>query len=340
MSEPLVEVVRGSLVEAIHRGDLAVVDSSGTLRASVGDPRGKITYWRSAAKPFQALALISSGAAERWGLSTQDLALIAGSHNGEPVHAEQASALLRKIGGELADLACGALPPLDPQAAADLLRRHEQPTALHNNCSGKHLGMLALATHLSADRHGYQSPRHAVQAVISEAISDFSSVQEDEMVIGIDGCGVPCFGTSVYHLGLAFARLMDPGSLGEPFAGAARDIRAAMTAHPYLVAGRGRLDTDLMRGAAADGLVAKGGASGVQCVGLPGGLGLAIKIEDGFMGPPPAPGGAVTIAALHQFGVLDEAQVTSLSTHARPLLRNVAGQVVGDMRPRFTLGEP
>ncbi|MDQ3306765.1 MAG: asparaginase [Actinomycetota bacterium] len=336
MSEPLVEVVRGSVIEAIHRGDLAIVDSSGALLASVGDPRTKFTYWRSAAKPFQALPLITSGAAERWGLSSQDLALVAGSHNGEPVHQQQASGLLRKIGADLADLVCGAHPPLEPQAAADLLRQGEDPTALHNNCSGKHLGMLALATHLSADRGDYQLPHHRVQTAISETISVFSGVQEDAVAIGIDGCGVPTFGTSIYHLALAFARLLDPSSLSGRLPGAAEGIRSAMTANPYLVAGRGRLDTDLMQ-TAGGGLVAKGGASGVECVGLPGGVGLAVKIEDGATGPPPAPGGVVTTAALLQFGFLDEAQAISLSAHARPLLRNVAGQVVGKVRPVFDL---
>lgn len=337
MSEPLVEVVRGSVVEAIHRGDIAIVDSQGRLRGSVGDPVGKITYWRSAAKPFQAMPLIHSGAAARWGLCSEDLALVAGSHNGETTHVDQARALLRKIGGDVTDLACGAHPPLEPQAAAELLRRGEEPTALHNNCSGKHIGMLASAKQLSTDHLGYQSQGHPVQEAILETICGFCDVQDDAVAIGIDGCGVPCFGTSLYHMALAFARLMDPGGGSQPYAGAAHDIREAMTAHPYLVAGRGRLDTDLMQVRGAGGLVAKGGASGVECVGLSGGLGLAIKIEDGSMGPPPAPGGVVAITTLQQLGVFDEAQVASLSTHARPLLRNVAGQVVGEVRPAFEL---
>ena len=336
MSEPLVEVVRAGVVEALHRGDLAVVDSTGTLRASVGDPVGKITYWRSAAKPFQALPLIYSGAAARWDLSERDLALIAGSHNGEKIHVDQAAALLAKIGCELDDLLCGAHLPLEPHAAAELLRSGQEPNALHNNCSGKHIGMLALARHLGADRLGYQSPDHPVQAAIMEAICGFSGVPNGTIAIGIDGCGVPCFGTSVYHLAWAFARLMDPRAVNRPYAGAARDLHAAMTAHPYLVAGRGRLDTDLMQ-VGVTGLIAKGGASGVHCVGLSGGVGLAIKIEDGSTGPPPAPGGVAAIAALHQLKILDEAQVTLLSTHARPLLRNVSGQVVGEVRSRFDL---
>ncbi len=336
MSEPLVEVVRANLVEVIHRGVVAVVDSTGTLRASVGDPVGKITYSRSAAKPFQALPLIHTGAADRWHLSAPDLALIAGSHNGEPVHTEQAAGLLSKIGCDLSELSCGAHPPLEPQAAAALLRRQEEPTALHNNCSGKHIGMLALAKHLGVDPRGYESPGHPAQASILEAISRFSGVQKDAVTIGIDGCGVPCFGTSLYAMALAFARLMEPREESQPYAFAAQGIRTAMAAHPYLVAGLGRFDTDLMQ-AGVDGLVAKGGASGVQCVGLPGGLGLAIKMEDGSTGPPPAPGAVVTIAVLDQLGILDADQVSALAAHGQPLLHNVSGQVVGRARPVFDL---
>ena len=336
MSEPLVEVVRADLVEVIHRGDVAVVDSTGTLRASVGDPVGKITYSRSAAKPFQALPLIHTGAADRWHLTAPDLALIAGSHNGEPVHTEQAAALLDKIGCDLSDLICGAHPPLESQAAAALLRGHEEPTTLHNNCSGKHIGMLALAKHLGVDPRGYQTPGHPVQTAILEAISRFSGVRQESVTIGIDGCGVPCFGTSLYSMALAFARLMEPREGSQPYAGSARGIRTAMAAHPYLVAGLGRFDTDLMQ-AGVDGLVSKGGASGVQCVGLPGGLGLAIKIEDGAMGPPPAPGAVVTIAILEQLGILDPDQVSALAAHGQPILHNVSGQVVGQAQPIFEL---
>ncbi|CAN5127791.1 asparaginase [soil metagenome] len=336
MSEPLVEVVRAGVVDAIHRGDLALVDSGGRLLASVGDPVGKITYWRSAAKPFQALPLLFTGAADRWGLGQEELALIAGSHNGERIHVDLAAAVLSKIGCEVADLVCGVHPPLSPQAASDLQRGNEEPTVLHNNCSGKHIGMLALAQHLGVDRLGYQSAGHPVQEAILGAICQFSDVCSDAVSIGIDGCGVPCFGTSLYSLALAFARLMDPRELSKTCAGAGLDIRTAMAAHPYLVAGDGRLDTDLMQ-AAAGGLIAKGGAAGVQCVGLPGGFGLAIKIEDGATGPPPSPGAVVAVAALHQLGMLDQAQVSALGRHARPVLRSVSGQVVGEVRPVFDL---
>lgn len=240
MSEPLVEVVCGCLVDAIHRGDLTVVDSDGNLRASVGDPRGKIAYSRSAAKPVQALPLISSGAAERWGFTPRDLALVAGSHNGEPVHVSHASALLAKVGGNVGDLTCGTHLPLDPDSAADVLRGQEQVSPLHNNCSGKHIGMLALAAHLGATRVGYTSADHPVQAAILDAVCSFSALEPDAVMIGTDGCGVLCYGTSVYHLALAFARLMNPVGVSERYAEAAHGIRAAMAGGPRPTARRGR----------------------------------------------------------------------------------------------------
>lgn len=336
MSKSLVEATRASIVDSIHRGDVAVVDSDGKLRASTGDPVQKIAYWRSAAKPFQALAVVHSGAAERWGFSPEELALVAGSHNGEQVHTEQASALLAKIDGDLTDLVCGAHPPLDPSAAAALVRRGEEPTALHNNCSGKHIGMLALAKHLTGDRLDYHVPDHPVQLAILRVICDFAGLEAGSVALGIDGCGVPCFGTSVYHLAAAFASLMRPAGITEAYSQAALAVRTAMYAHPHLVGGRDRFDTDLMQ-TAASGLVAKGGAGGVACVGLTDGVGLAIKIEDGAMGPPPAPGPVVVVAALQQLGLLDGNQASSLSRHGRPLVRNVAGAVVGEFRPVFEL---
>jgi len=331
----IVEVTRGALVESRHVVHVAVAHADRGVVTACGD-RTMVSFVRSAIKMFQALPLAEDGVIARWGLTTEEVALCTASHNAEPFHVAAAQSILAKAGVTVDALACGPHPPMFGPAASELERVGIAPGRIHNNCSGKHLGMLALATHLSADRGDYQLPHHRVQTAISETISVFSGVREDAVAIGIDGCGVPTFGTSIYHLALAFARLMDPSSLSGRLPGGAEGIRSAMTANPYLVAGRGRLDTDLMQ-TAGGGLVAKGGASGVECVGLPGGVGLAVKIEDGATGPPPAPGGVVTTAALLQFGFLDEAQAISLSAHARPLLRNVAGQVVGKVRPVFDL---
>ncbi|MDQ3733146.1 MAG: asparaginase, partial [Actinomycetota bacterium] len=256
------------------------------------------------------------------------------SHNGEPIHVKQATAVLEKIGCQPSDLACGTHPPLSPQAAVELWQTGAEPSVLHHNCSGNHIGMLALAEHLGSQRSAYMTPGHPVQNAILEAIGAFAGLAIADVLVGIDGCGVPCFGTSVYHLALAFARLMEPDHLGPAWAAAAHEIRTAMAANPYLIAGQGRLDTDLMQSA---DVIAKGGASGAQCIGLPGGVGIALKIEDGSTGPPPSPGAVATIAALQQLGVLDPVQVAALSAHGQPVLRCSTGQIAGDVRPVFEL---
>jgi L-asparaginase II len=334
MSDRLVELVRGGLVDEIHRGDLAVVAADGELRFAVGHPRDRIAFWRSSAKPFQAMPLIASGAAARLGLEPEDVALIAASHGGEPIHVERVRSLLERAGHSVADLRCGAHEPLDAVAAHELTRRGEQPSALHNNCSGKHAGMLALADQLDVPFAGYRLPGHPVQLAMTENVARFAGLRPDELVVALDGCGVPCFGISVYRMALAFARLMTPpedipGSLSD----AAAVVREGMMEAPYLVAGRERLDTDLMR-ALPRAIVSKGGAGGVQCIGLPGGIGLALKLEDGAS--PPVPGIAA-LEALRQLGVLDDAAWSSLAHHARPEIRSVAGERAGEARAVFAL---
>ncbi|MDP8958832.1 MAG: asparaginase [Actinomycetota bacterium] len=339
MSQPLVEVVRGPLVEAVHQGDLAVVDASGRLLASVGDPQSKVAYWRSSAKPFQSMPLVYGGAARRWGLTPEDLALCCGSHNGEPVHTDRVAALLERLGLTAEDLACGAHPPLNGEAAAALLHADMAPTALHNNCSGLHAGMLATARHLEAPVEGYESPGHPVQQEILANVCRFTGLRREEVLIGVDGCAAPCYGLSIYHMALAYARLMEPRGLPDAGADASGTIRDSMMAHPHLVAGRGRLDTDLMR-VGRGALVAKGGASGVQCVAIAGGLGLALKVEDGAGGPPSPgrPTSVATVEALRQLRVLDEAQAAQLDDHARPAIVTFSGRHVGEVRPAFRLG--
>lgn len=337
MNVPLVEVTRGRLADAIHVGALAIVDADGTMLASAGDPAGTVAYLRSAAKPFQAMCVASSGAGRRWRFSPEDMALIAGSHNGEPVHVARARALLTRIGMEPGDLACGTHPPLDPVTRSELLRGGAEPTVLHNNCSGKHIGMLALARQLGAPPAGYSDRRHPVQQMITESLCRFVGLEPGDLIVGVDGCGVPCFGLSVRRMAMAFARLMKPGRAAAADACAARTVRSAMMSHPYLVAGRDRLDTALMT-AGRGALLAKGGAGGVQCVGIAGGLGLAVKALDGADAFSPArPAGVAAVEALRQLGALDEAQAGMLGSYTQRPLRNLLGEAVGQVRPVFRL---
>lgn len=279
------------------------MNSTGKMLASVGDPVGKVTYWRSAAKPFQALGLISTGAADRFQLTAQDLALAAGSHNGEVVHTDQASGLMSQIGCQLSDLVYGAHPPGGFHWTRRQPRNYSAGTRARRHCTttarASTSGCWRLPSTCAPIGGDTRTRSTRVQSAIVQTVADFSDTEE--IVLGVDGCGIPCLGTSVYAVALAFARLMDPQGAAQPHSAAAGAIRSAMSVHPYLVAGRGRLDTDLML-ALPDGLISKGGAAGVQCVGLPGGIGLAVKMEDGSSGPPPNPGAVATLAVLHERG--------------------------------------
>lgn len=335
MSVPLVEGSRGPLVETVHRGDLAVVDADGRSRFSAGEPLAKRAFMRSSAKPLQAMPIVYTGAAERWGFDDADLAIFCASHNGEPVHTERVERVLGRIGLGPEHLRCGVHPPLDAVRAREMRAAGEAPTVLHSNCSGKHAGMLALALHLGADPSGYLEPGHPVQREVIANVARMAGVEPADIALGVDGCGVPCFGITVFEAALAFARLANPGSLGEPYRAAAVRVRDAMRSNPYLIAGRGRFDTDVMT-TARGRVVSKGGASGVHCIAVDGGTGVAVKIEDG--GSPPYSQAAVAaIEALRQLGTLDGAALAALGHHARPVIRNVAGRDVGGARPVFTL---
>src|SRR3569832_1537570 len=190
IAEPLVEGKRGSITESRHRGHIVVVDAQGNLIASLGAPEN-VTYLRSSAKPLQAIPLLITGAADHFGFTDREVALACGSHNGEPIHTELAASMLKKIGLTPEALHCGAHEPYGTEAALALRARGEQPNALHNNCSGKHAGMLAVARHLGAPIENYESPENPVQKAVADVVSQFSGVAVTDMAVGIDGCTVP-----------------------------------------------------------------------------------------------------------------------------------------------------
>lgn len=328
----LVESTRGGLVEEVQRGHLAIVDAKGTSRASLGEPRTAVTYWRSSAKPFQSMTLVTSGAAASFGFESEDLAICSASHTGEAVHTARVAHVLALAGNEPRDLACGTHPPLDRVTAAALQRSGTEPNVLHSNCSGKHAGMLALARHLGAPAEGYRRPDHPVQRLILETVCRFTGLEAHEFVMGVDGCGVPTFGLSVERMALAFATLMRPDDLPESDQRAAATVRGAMTAHPHLVGGTGRADTDLMR-IAGGRILMKGGASGVLCAGVEGGIGIAVKLESG----PERVTAPIVIEALRLLDVLSTKELDELAPHAHPAVRNVSGDIVGETRIAFTL---
>ncbi len=322
-----VEVLRGERPESWHRVRLCVTDADGGVRLSVG-PVDEPVFPRSAVKPFQALPLVASGAADAFALGEAEIALACASHSGEPEHVERVRGWLARIGAGPAELACGAHPPLDPEVAAALLKSGQDPTPLHNNCSGKHAGMLTLARHLGVPSDGYLHPHHPVQRAIFDILRELTG-EPLQQPPGIDGCGVPTWPISLRSLARAAARFATGAGITAATAEAARRILRACRKHPHLVAGSGRPCTRIIP-RLAEGMV-KAGAEGVYLAILPEiGCGLALKVEDG--GGRAAP--VALLAALDALGLIGGAAGEALADLRSPIVRNHAGIEVGRIRPR------
>jgi L-asparaginase II len=270
-------LTRSGLEESHHRGSYCVF-ADGRVARSRGDIAVPV-YLRSAAKPFQAVAVVESGALERFGITEEELALIAASHSSSPKHAETAASILRKAGEGPELLRCGGHRPIDSKVAEDYVRRGIRPGRLEDNCSGKHAGMIAAAKALGADPRAYAEPTHPVQRRNLETLALFADVPAPAIRIGVDGCAVPSFALGLEAAARSIARYATPE--GHPKAAAAKRVAKAMLAYPEMVGGPGRFDTEVMR--AAEGrLLVKSGAEGVMVVGVLGArMGIAAKIDDG-----------------------------------------------------------
>lgn len=313
-----VEQVRGGVVETVHEVHVAVVNSSGGLVARAGDPE-LMTFWRSAAKPFQALPLVADGAADRFGLTSEELALACASHSSEPPQLARVRELLGKIGCSERDLLCGPHPPLSDRVAQDYQTRGVRLTAIYSNCSGKHAGMLALARHHGWPTEFYTRLEHPVQQRCLAEASRWSDVPVAEIKTAVDGCGVVCFGLPLKNMALAYARLGPDAGSSHP----ASRIVAAMLRHPELIAGEGRPCTEMMR-AHPGRVITKVGAEGVYCALLPQErLGVALKVTDGH-----AVASALAMAAvLEELGLRPRPPALT----ARPNV-NTRGETVGELR--------
>jgi L-asparaginase II len=276
----LVEVMRGAIVESRHAGAVAIADATGKLALALGDVERPI-YPRSAVKALQAILLIESGAADAFKLGDAELAVACASHSGDRVHIEAVRNLLRSAGLDESYLACGAHWPVSEEAFRDLMRRRARPLPIHNNCSGKHAGMLAACVHLGFDPRSYERANHPVQVAIAGIISETCGIALSRDDAGVDGCSVPTWALPLAALAQGFARFGSGALLPATRARAASRLAQACFARPDLVAGEGRFDTIAMR-ALAPALFVKGGAEGVHCAALPGlGLGIALKVDDG-----------------------------------------------------------
>lgn len=318
------EVTRGTMVESRHRAAIAVVDATGRVVFQTGDVDQPV-YPRSAIKPLQALPLLETGAADAFSLSESEIALACASHGGEPRHTQTVAAWLDRIGCSVDDLECGVHLPYHEPTAQGLLRNGEPATALHNNCSGKHMGFLTLARHLNVPTKGYIRYEHPVQQRILGALESMTGLELGAAPRGIDGCGIPVVAIPLGNMALAMARLVDPSDQPDARQAACARIVKAMAADPFMVAGSGRFCTRVME-AVSDRAVIKTGAEGVYCGSLrEEGLGIALKVDDGTTRAAEAAMGAV----LRRFGIIGAAEAGLLD---QPIT-NRAGLRVGEVRP-------
>lgn len=345
---PVVNVYRGGVVESIHYGSVAVVDSAGRLLASVGDPAFP-TFIRSAAKPFQILPLLRAGGIRRYDLTPQEIAIMCASHGGEPHHVATVGGLLRRRELDESDLVCPAHPPYDEKARIELEQSGEQPTALHNNCSGNHTALLLGSEIRDLPSGVYHEMASPIQLDVLENLAEFAGLEPAEIDRGIDGCGVPAFRMSLFRAALAYARLAersydDDSWLHEE----CRAIFEAMTGYPEYVAGGWSMTTPLVRQLGGH-VLGKEGAEGFYAMALDASssravhetcesdgdemVGIALKISDGSSERSRNP---VVLRTLQLLGVPIDFN-DELNGHIDPILRNLAGEPVGEARAEFEL---
>lgn len=349
--QPLFEVTRGQLVESVHYGSIAVVDSKGKLIASYGDPQ-TVAFLRSSAKPFQALPFVERGGMEYFQFTPRELSLACASHEGSNMHVQAVIALQNKVGVEESSLQCGMHMPGDVDELKSLIVHKQEPRTNHNNCSGKHTAMLAHAKMRGLPLEDYLDINHPIQQDILASLAEMCLLTVDQIRLGIDGCSAPNFAVPLYNAAYGFARLCDPNELSEPRASSCRKITSAMTSYPEMVSGYGEFDEQLMKTGEGK-IVCKRGAEGYQIVGiLPGtlgpdsaGIGITVKVSDGDASrlgsglesinrvrP------AVVVEILRQLGALSSKQEQALAAFGpEQSIMNHRGLVTGISRPVFTL---
>jgi len=277
----LVEVTRGGIVESQHRGAFCVVNAKGDVVLSQGDVEQAV-FPRSSIKAIQALGLIESGAADRFDFNSEEIAIACASHGGEVAHVGVVKSMLNKMGLDKDMLQCGAHWPMHEPAGRHLAMEGETPTTLHNNCSGKHAGFLAVLKQLKITPKGYCEPDHPLQQSIQAAMEDICEVDLSLAPIGIDGCSIPTWALPLKNLALGFSKYAAPkGRVNVERENAITRIKDAVFAAPFMVAGTDRYCSRLMQ--AFEGRVfVKVGAEGVFCAFVPErGLGIAVKCDDG-----------------------------------------------------------
>lgn len=350
---PLFELTRGNIVESIHFGAIAVVDSKGTLLYSYGDTQ-LVAFLRSSAKPFQALPFFERGGPGTFNLTIKEQALICASHEGSDEHVRTAESIQAKAGIKESDLQCGIHMPGDAVAYKALIAHNEAPTQNRNNCSGKHSGMLAHAKMRGLPLNTYLEITHPVQKDILSGFAEMCNYSEEKVEVGVDGCSAPNFAVPLYNSALAFARLCDPWEMQAARSNACQEITSAMSGYPEMISGYNEFDCRLMQSGKGR-IICKRGAEGFQAIGLmPGmlgagspGIGITFKVSDGDLlfrtlniEPLNRVRPAVTLEILRQIGALSIQQSKELADFGPTLpIKNHRGILVGESRPVFTLNK-
>lgn len=323
----MVEIYRGEVLENVHRGSLCVVDEQGKVICSAGDI-DRMCYPRSTLKYIQQLPLLESGAFAHYGFTLQELAVMCGSHNGESQHLALVRKILNKIGLDESHLQCGAHPPACAADLEALYSEHKKPSAIHNNCSGKHAGFLAYAQYIGADTATYLQREHPLQQAIMQATAEVYDYPQDDFYIGIDGCSAPNFAMPVYQHAMGYKNLVSTKRFSEKRRRSLEMIVRAVSENPFMVAGTGRYCTDLMQLCGSE-LVAKAGADGVFGLALKSRkIGLFIKIDDGKMSAQYH----VAQKFVEKTGLFNPQILQKLKPYRQGELKNYAGKVTGNIR--------
>ncbi len=284
MNPVLVEVYRNNVLESFHRGAICVVDKEGKIIFSEGDVN-QICYPRSAMKFLQVLPLIELGGIERFNFTLEEIAIMCGSHNAEPDHLRVVNSILSKIGLDKNRLSCGSQYPTSKKDADELIKKNEKPQHIHNNCSGKHAGFLALCVLLNKSVEDYINPNHPIQLLIMDACAEMYEYPKEKMITALDGCSAPIFSVPIYNQAIGYKNLVYPHQFSEQRKVACKIVIDAITQYPFMVAGSKRYCTDLMN-ITAPKIIGKTGAEGIFCLGLTEQkVGVCIKIDDGKMLP-------------------------------------------------------
>ncbi len=347
--QPILELTRGHMVESTHFGSIVVVDSTGKLLHSYGDPCG-VAFLRSSAKPFQALPFVERGGVEQFNFTQSELSISCASHETAQIHLDTVKAMQLKIGLQENDLQCGTHLPGDASMLKKIIQQNIKPTSNFNNCSGKHTAMLAHAKMRGLPLDTYLDINHPIQQDILETFAEMCGVEKEKVELGVDGCSAPNFAVPLFNAALGMARLCDPQTLSESRAAACRKITSAMTTHPEMISNYGEFDCELMK--VGEGkIVTKRGAEGFQIVGLmPGvygenGVGIAFKITDGDasrmndeLEPSTRVRPATTLEILRQLNALNETQLQSLVKFGpKKQIKNHRGILTGESYPVFQL---